>query len=111
MAPSLDFSNDPKDRPKELYIHQKEPFNAEPENLADLINHNITPIHLVFGRNHGPIPDIKEAEYRLTVNGLVEKELSLTLEDLKKFPRTEIVTAMQVTTLPTDLGMIVVCGE
>ena len=96
MSPSLDFSNDPKDRPRTLHIHQSEPFNAEPEDLSDLINHNITPTHLVYGRNHGPIPNIKEDEYTLTIDGLVDRKLSLSLSELKEFPKSTIVASLQV---------------
>jgi DMSO/TMAO reductase YedYZ molybdopterin-dependent catalytic subunit len=96
MPTSLDFSNDPKDRPKTLHIHQSEPFNAEPEDVSDLINHNITPTHLVYGRNHGPIPNITEEEYVLTVDGLVNTKLSLRLSELKEFPKTSIVASLQV---------------
>ena len=94
--PSLDFSNEPKDRAKALLVHQKEPFNAEPKDLREFISHSITPLHLVYGRNHGPIPDIKESDYRLTINGLVKTHLSLKLSDIKKMPRTDVVTALQV---------------
>ena len=94
--PTLNYSNDPKDRPKTLCVHQSEPFNAEPEDLEEFISHHITPIHLAYGRNHGPIPNIKEEEYRLEVNGLVEKPLTLTLSDLKSMPRTDVVAALQV---------------
>lgn len=92
----LDFSNEPKDRPKTLHVHQAEPFNAEPEDLREFISHAITPLHLVYGRNHGPIPDIKEHDYRLAINGLVKKELTLKLSDLKNMQRTTVVTALQV---------------
>ena len=94
--PSLDFSNEPKDRPKTLHVHQAEPFNAEPEDLREFISYPITPLHLVYGRNHGPIPDVKADDYRLTINGLVKNGLALTLSDIKKMPRTEVVTALQV---------------
>ena len=94
--PSLDFSNDPKNRPKTLHIHQKEPFNAEPEDLAEFIKHYITPTNLVYGRNHGPIPDIKEDEYVLTVDGVVKDKLKLTLSDLKAMPKVNVVAALQV---------------
>ena len=95
--PSLDFSNEPKDRPKTLLIHQSEPFNAEPEDLTEFINHHITPTSLVYGRNHGPIPDIKETDYKLVVNGLVDHELKLTLSDIKALPKATVITALQVT--------------
>jgi len=98
--PSLDFSNEPKNRPKTLLVHQSEPFNAEPEDLSEFINHHVTPTNLVYGRNHGPIPDIKEADYTLTVNGLVDHELKLTLSDIKSLPQTTVVTALQVLPKP-----------
>jgi len=98
---SLDFSNEPKDRPKTLHVHQSKPFNAEPEDLREFINHHITPTHLAYGRNHGPIPDIKEEDYTLTVNGLVKHYLKLTLSDLKNMPKTDVVVALQV--CPSEL--------
>ena len=93
---SLDFSNDPKDRPKTLHIHLSEPFNAEPEDLTEFIKYYITPTNLVYGRNHGPIPDIKENDYRLVVDGLVDHRLCLSLSDLKGLPKTNVVAAIQV---------------
>ena len=92
----LDFSNEPKERPKTLHVHQSEPFNAEPEDLTEFINHFVTPTNLVFCRNHGPIPDIKEDEHIVIVNGLVEHPLRLTLSDIMHMPKTDIVAAIQV---------------
>jgi sulfite oxidase len=93
---SLDFSNEPTDRAKSLHVHQAEPFNAEPEDLTEFIKHHITPSHLVYGRNHGPIPDIKESSYSLTVNGSVVNTLHLSLSDLKSMPKVQVVAALQV---------------
>jgi len=94
--PELDFSRDPKTHPESLYIHQEHPFNAEPADPAELIKHPITPANLVYGRNHGPIPDIQEKDYTLTVHGLVDHPLHLTLSDLKSMHKVEVVTALQV---------------
>ncbi|MFT4792565.1 MAG: sulfane dehydrogenase subunit SoxC [Paracoccaceae bacterium] len=47
----------------------------------------ITPNGLCFERHHGGVADIDPAEYRLMINGLVERELVFTLDDLKRFPR------------------------
>ncbi|UUX51540.1 sulfite dehydrogenase [Nisaea acidiphila] len=47
----------------------------------------ITPNGLCFERHHGGTADIDPAKYRLMINGLVEKELVFTLQDLKRFPR------------------------
>lgn len=47
----------------------------------------ITPNGLCFERHHGGIAEVDPAGYRLMINGLVEKEIVFTLEDLKRFPR------------------------
>ena len=40
-------------------------------------------IKIFFRRNHGPIPDIKEADYKITFKGILGNPKSFTLEDLK----------------------------
>lgn len=47
----------------------------------------ITPNGLCFERHHGGIAEVEPAKYRLMINGLVDKELVFTLQDLKRFPR------------------------
>ena len=46
----------------------------------------ITPSGLCFERHHGGIAEIDPAQHRLMINGLVEKPMVFTLEDLKRFP-------------------------
>ncbi|KAA0202040.1 hypothetical protein HAZT_HAZT004931 [Hyalella azteca] len=72
----------------------KTPFNGEPP-LSLLVEHLITPNELFFVRNHLPVPDVKENEYTLEVSGLGVRELSLSLADIKKFPRHTITAAVQ----------------
>jgi sulfane dehydrogenase subunit SoxC len=47
----------------------------------------ITPNGLCFERHHAGIAEVDPAKYRLMINGLVDKELVFTLQDLKRFPR------------------------
>ena len=47
----------------------------------------ITPNGLCFERHHSGVADVDPAKYRLMINGLVEKELVFTMEDLMRFPR------------------------
>jgi len=47
----------------------------------------ITPSGVAFERHHGGAPNMNPADYRLMINGLVDKPLLFTLEDLKRFPR------------------------
>ena len=47
----------------------------------------ITPNGLCFERHHAGIAEVDPAAYRLMINGLVDRPLVFTLEDLKRFPR------------------------
>ena len=47
----------------------------------------ITPNGLCFERHHGGIAEIDPAMWRLMINGLVERPLVFTLEDIMRFPR------------------------
>ncbi|MEL6978476.1 MAG: sulfite dehydrogenase [Pseudomonadota bacterium] len=47
----------------------------------------ITPNGLCFERHHSGIAEVDPGEYRLMINGLVERPLVFTIEDLKRFPR------------------------
>ncbi len=47
----------------------------------------ITPNGLCFERHHSGVAEVDPAKYRLMINGLVERELVFTMEDLKRFPR------------------------
>ncbi len=47
----------------------------------------ITPNGVCFERHHGGTAIIDPAEHRLMINGLVDKQLVFTMDDLKRFPR------------------------
>jgi sulfane dehydrogenase subunit SoxC len=47
----------------------------------------ITPNGLCFERHHGGIAEVDPSKYRLMINGLVDKPLVFTIDDLKRFPR------------------------
>lgn len=48
----------------------------------------ITPNGVCFERHHAGVAEIDPAQHRLMINGLVDKPLVFTMEDLKRFPRT-----------------------
>jgi sulfite oxidase len=76
-------------------VRESLPFNGEPP-LGLLVQSRLTPTPLFFARNHGNIPQIDPAEYRLVVNGLVERPLSLSLEDLiHNFPNRTLSATLQ----------------
>ncbi len=47
----------------------------------------VTPNGLCFERHHAGIAEVDPAKHRLMINGLVDRELVFTMEDLKRFPR------------------------
>ena len=55
----------------------------------------ITPVEHFFVRCHTTIPQVKLAEWKLEIAGLVERPLSLTLGDLEKFSRRESVSVLE----------------
>lgn len=57
----------------------------------------ITPNGLCFERHHSGVADIDPAKHRLMINGLVDRELVFTMEDLLRFPRENHVYFMECT--------------
>lgn len=47
----------------------------------------ITPSDLHFERHHAGIPVIDPAKHRLMIHGLVDRPITLSLDDLKRFPQ------------------------
>ena len=66
---------------EDMVVRGSEPYNAEPP-AAVLARADITPTDAFYVRNHGPIPDIAPERWQLTVNGLVDRPLTLTYQQL-----------------------------
>jgi sulfite oxidase len=75
----------------DLVVHTEEPFNAE-TGLASLTD-PVTDTDAFYVRDHGPVPEIDARAWRLRVGGLVQRELSLSLETLREAFRERSVTA------------------
>jgi sulfite oxidase len=75
----------------DLVVHDHEPFNAEtgPELLTD----PVTETDAFYVRSHGPVPEIDPDRWALRVEGMVERELSLSLKTLREAFRERTVTA------------------
>ncbi|MFL6193535.1 MAG: sulfite oxidase [Thermoanaerobaculia bacterium] len=84
----------PFDKHPRFLVRQEEPFNAGP-GPAELLAGFVTPNDLFFVRNHGDVPAVDPASYRLTVDGLVERPLSLSLDDLRRLPRQTVAATLQ----------------
>jgi sulfite oxidase len=83
------------DKTGKLIPRQTEPLNAGPSS-EDLCQSEITPEAFFFVRNHGSIPEMKAADYRLVMDGPVPIPLELTLEELhNRFPRVALPATLQ----------------
>ncbi|KDD77101.1 oxidoreductase molybdopterin [Helicosporidium sp. ATCC 50920] len=91
--PSDPYANEPKDRLPVFIVRSSRPMNAEPP-LELLSGSLITPTELFYVRNHLPVPDIKEAEYKLTIAGEGVRHVEFSLEDLKTKFRSHTIAAV-----------------
>jgi DMSO/TMAO reductase YedYZ molybdopterin-dependent catalytic subunit len=62
--------------------------------VGDFID-EITPVEHFFVRSHTLAPDVKLPDWSLKIGGLVDKPVTLTLADLKKLPRVEMVSVLE----------------
>jgi sulfite oxidase len=76
----------------DLVVHTEEPFNAE-TGPAALAEGSLTANDAFYVRGHGAVPDIDPAAWRLRVDGLVERELELSLATLREAFRERAVSA------------------
>ena len=87
-------TTDPSPKHPGVMVQRDQPFNAETP-LGLLRRGYVTPRELFYVRNHGSLPAIDPATYRLTVDGLVERPLELSLKQLKsEFPREDMVVTL-----------------
>ncbi len=80
---------------EKFIVHTTSPYNAEPP--LELLRENfITPRELFYVRNHGSVPEIDAQKFRLAVNGMVERELELSLDTLlNDFPKRTVMATLQ----------------
>src|SRR6185503_4434126 len=75
-----------------LVVHRAHPLNCE-TSLAALVGGVVMPNARFYVRNHFQIPKLDPADWRLSVGGLVDRPLSLSLRDLTNMPaQTNVVT-------------------
>ncbi len=77
----------------DVVVHEAEPRNSEPVPRALWDAGPRTPAGLFYVRNHGPVPDDGG---RLRVEGLVERELDLGVQELReRVAEHEVVATLQ----------------
>ena len=55
----------------------------------------ITPNGLCFERHHSGVAEVEPAEHRLMINGLVDKQMVFTMDDLMRFPRKNQINFLE----------------
>jgi sulfite oxidase len=75
-----------------LIVYEEEPFNAETALVA-LAEAPLTATDAFYVRGHGPVPDVDPSTWRLRIDGLVERELDLSLTTLREAFRERELTA------------------
>lgn len=74
-------------------VRSESPFNGGAP--LDLLGADpVTPTPLFYVRNHAEVPEVDPAAYRLIVDGLVDRKLVLSLEDLARLPRRDVEAVM-----------------
>jgi sulfite oxidase len=66
---------------RDMIVRGRSPFNAEPPGPV-LAGAEITAVDTFYSRNHGPFPDIAPQRWRLTIEGMVDRPLALTYDQL-----------------------------
>ena len=80
------------DKDPGMIVQGQRPLNIE-SPLGPLRQSFVTPTELFYVRNHGTIPEVDPASYRLSVCGMVERPLELSLEEIRNELPKETVTA------------------
>lgn len=75
-----------------LYVHDDEALNAEP--TLELLSEPITPIDAFFIRNNGDVPEVREPDWTLIIDGEVERPAVWTPAGLRETFETVTVTAV-----------------
>ncbi|MCV7194962.1 sulfite oxidase [Mycobacterium angelicum] len=78
----------------DMIVHSELPYNAEPPP-AVLAESDVTPIDAFYARNHGAVPDITAQQWQLTVDGYVDRPLTLSFDELTtRFDQHSVVATL-----------------
>jgi sulfite oxidase len=77
-----------------MIVHGRVPHNSE-TRLDRLIESWITPNELFYVRSHAPVPKVDVDRFRLTIDGLVKKPLTISLAELNTgFSQRSVVATL-----------------
>lgn len=80
--------------PSLIRLTGRHPFNVEPPLTESYPRGFITPVSLHFVRNHGAVPQLRWDSHTITVNGLVDKPMTLTMDDLLRLPTHDVTCTL-----------------
>ena len=80
-------------RKEKLIVHSPRPLDLE--TPPELLDSWITPISRFFVRSHFYIPNVEASRWQLSVEGLVEKPLRLSLAEIQRLPQVERVVTLE----------------
>ena len=72
--------------------------SLRPEDLetpVGLLNTYLTPKELFYVRHHAYAPTVNAGDWKLTIDGEVEKPYTLTLDELKKLPKATVTVTLE----------------
>ena len=76
------------------------PFVDEPRTPPNRLDWEVldswlTPQDQVFSVQHYGVPEFDYADYRLEIGGLVDRPMTLTVDEIKAMPKTEVVMTLK----------------
>ena len=77
-----------------LVVHRAHPLNGE-TSIPALVGGVVMPSARFYVRNHFHIPNLDASDFRLSIGGLVERPLSLAMDDLRKMPSQTLVVTLE----------------
>ncbi|TMP97101.1 MAG: sulfite oxidase [Verrucomicrobia bacterium] len=77
-----------------LVVHRAHPLNCE-TSIPALVGGVVMPNAHFYVRNHFQIPNLDATTFRLTVGGLVERPLSLSLRDLHNLRSQTLIVTLE----------------
>jgi sulfane dehydrogenase subunit SoxC len=78
-------SRSPFEQPRRLV--QPQPLSASSRTPLQDLDGIVTPADLHFERHHSGVPKIDPGRYRLMIHGMVDRPMTFSLADLKRYPQ------------------------
>ena len=92
MAESIERAKESRRREQRVVVT---PSPENSETPLDSLSGWVTPNRLFFVRNHFDPPEIDESAWRLRIEGLVERAIALSLDDLLDLPQRSVFATVE----------------